>query len=136
MFGNEELKQPELPEISPEEKELKTFVEVYEQLIELEARHNLKIIQIVQEHNMKLNRYETLAAAQRLNMEIDTELGEISTYRAIREDINRHKKLTLQKMEKILRDHQLERQRYGRILLKLKQDNAFREKIDSLRLLK
>ena len=134
MFGNEEIKQPGLPEINPEKNELKSFVEVYEQLIELEAQHNLRIMQIIKDHNMEISRFETINAAQRLNMEIDTEIGEMNTYQAIKEEINKNKTKTIEKMEKVLHDHNFTRRRYGLILMKLKQDNTFREQIDSLRI--
>lgn len=133
MFGNEEITKPGLPNVDPKEKELKTFVEVYDQLIELEAQHNLKIIEIVQDHEMDLGRYETIAAAKRLYFEIETNPGEMAKYKSIKKEIERNKAKTKQKMLKVLNDYQMNRGRYGRILLKLKKDTSFRAKVDSLR---
>jgi hypothetical protein len=93
----------------------------------------LKIVEIVEEHDMELSRYETLSAAERLNLEVDTEMGEMSTYKNIKEDIRKNKEKVLQKMDRLFFEYQFDKRKYGQILQKLKADTSFREKIDSLR---
>jgi hypothetical protein len=133
MFGNEEQKQPELPEINLKKKELHDLVDVYEKMVDLEAQYNLKIMQIVQKHGMKLGRYETLSAAERLNTQIETEPGEKQQYREIKTEISREKRKTRRKMEELLLNHQFSRRRYGLFLQKLKRDTAFRKKVENIR---
>lgn len=132
MFGRESLSR-ETETLDLKEDDLKKFVQVYEQMIELEAQHNLKIIEVVKEHEMELSRYETLSAAERLNLQIDTEAGEMSAYKDIKKDIKKNKEKVLQKMDRLFFEYQFDKRKYGLILQKLKADTSFREKIDSLR---
>jgi len=132
MFGRESLNR-ETETLDLKEDDLQKFLQVYEEMIELEAQHNLKIIEIVEEHDMELSRYETLSAAERLNLEVDTEMGEMSTYKNIKEDIRKNKEKVLQKMDRLFFEYQFDKRKYGQIIQKLKADTSFREKIDSLR---
>ncbi len=133
MFGREQMNTPETENLNLKESDLQKFVQIYEQMVELEAQHNLKIIEIVEEHGMELSRYETISAANRLNFQIDTEAGEMSKYKNIKKAIRENKEQVLQKMDRLFFEHQFDKRKYGQILLKLKADTTFREKIDSLR---
>jgi hypothetical protein len=133
VFGPEEEEKPALPEINLEQQELHTFVEMYDEMVELEANYNFKLMDLIQEHGMEIRRYEMLMAAKRLNTDIETEPGEKAKLRAIRKDIEDLKRKTLDSMQLVFQKHQLNQQKYRMILQRMRQDEDFRQRVEKLR---
>lgn len=132
LYGNETREEGEFSSLNISNEELEKFVEVYEQMSELEAQFNLKILDIIQNNGMEVGRYETISAAQRMDYEMEVDREEMALYRTIQKEIEREKNSTHQKMERILLNYQLEKERYNGILKKITQDSTLRVKFDSI----
>ncbi|MFO8234894.1 MAG: hypothetical protein R6U04_05795 [Bacteroidales bacterium] len=132
LYGDDNKKEDEVSGINISDSELETFIEVYDQMSELEGQYNLKILDIIEKHGMEPDRYETISVAQRMNQDIDVDEKEMSTYRNIKNEIDREKRKTKQQMEKILLNHQIEQDRYNAVMKKLSEDSLFRVKFDSI----
>ncbi|MFP4018331.1 MAG: hypothetical protein ACLFNL_03125 [Bacteroidales bacterium] len=132
LYGNETKEEDKLSNIDISNEEIEKFVEVYEQMSELEAQYNLKILDIIEKKGMEIDRYETISAAQRMDYDIEIDREEMALYRNIQKEIEREKKATHQQMERILLNYQFEKERYNSILNKIAEDSTFRVKFDSI----
>ncbi|MFW5978805.1 MAG: DUF4168 domain-containing protein [Bacteroidia bacterium] len=132
LYGNETKEEDKLSNLDISNEEIEKFVEVYEQMSELEAQYNLKILDIIEKKGMEIDRYETISAAQRMDYDIEIDREEMALYRNIQKEIEREKKATHQQMERILLNYQFEKERYNSILNKIAEDSTFRVKFDSI----
>ncbi|MFP4046477.1 MAG: DUF4168 domain-containing protein [Bacteroidales bacterium] len=132
LYGNETKEEDKLSNLDISNEEIEKFVEVYEQMSELEAQYNLKILDIIEKKGMEIDRYETISAAQRMDYDIEIDREEMALYRNIQKEIEREKKATHQQMERILLNYQFEKERYNGILNKIAEDSTFRVKFDSI----
>ncbi len=112
--------------------EIETFVEANLDVTKVQQESQKKVMGIIEENDMNLERFNEIVAIQQGQSDKEVEPEELENFNAAAQEVMAHNQETQSKMVAALKNHDISQEKYQNIMMAYQQDENFRKKVDSV----
>ncbi|WKK77353.2 DUF4168 domain-containing protein [Marivirga salinae] len=112
--------------------EIETFVEANLDVTKVQQESQKKVMGIIEENDMNLERFNEIVAIQQGQSDEEVEPKELEKFNAAAQEVMAHNQKTQSKMVAALKNHDISEEKYQNIMMAYQQDEEFRKKVDSI----
>lgn len=115
------------------EEELKTFIQANKSVVEVQQQAEQKMIQVIEEENMDINRFNEIATAQQdPNQEADATADEMATFNQAAQKVMEVQRETQSEIAEAIESEGMQFNEYRQIMMAYQSSPEVQEKITKL----
>jgi len=120
-------------EIEVSDSELQTFAQIMQEVQQAQKVSQGAMLKAIKDNGLEVQRYQEIARAQQKGQDANMSSEEEKAYQAVQEVLKQEQQKMRQKMNSILENYSMDRQRYIRISRALQKDQELQQRLQQLR---
>lgn len=120
-------------EIEVSDTELQTFAQIMQEVQQVQKNSQGTMLKAIKDNGLEVQRYQEIARAKQKGQDANMSSEEQKAYQAVQEVLKQEQQKMRQKMNSILENYSMDRQRYIRISRALQRDQELQQRLQQLR---
>lgn len=120
-------------EIEVSDSELQTFAQIMQEVQQAQKASQSAMLKAIKDNGLEVQRYQEIARAKQQGQDANMSAEEEKAYQAVQEILKQEQQKMRQKMNSILENYSMDRQRYIRISRALQKDKELQQRLQQLR---